>query len=527
MMAKQPLTLLILDGWGLRGPDPGNAIHDAHPSYYYSLLENYPHTKLDASGEAVGLPDNQMGNSEVGHMTIGAGRVIYQELTRINKSIREGDFFQNPVLLSAIRHVETTGGTIHLMGLLSDGGVHSHISHLIALLDFCKDNHVQNVRVHAFLDGRDVPPRSALNYVEEIEKNLLAMDYPQIATVSGRYYAMDRDNRWERTQKAYDVMVAPDKEGNYRPFSVDGVKSSYSENVNDEFVLPMVTDITYNGMQDGDAIIFFNFRPDRARQITRAFTENTFDGFERVKTLNNLHFACMTMYDETFNLPVAYPKQKLNRLLSEIISERGLTQFHTAETEKYAHVTFFFNGGFEAPYPGEDRKLIPSPKVATYDLQPEMNLQQLTTGVVDAILSKQYDFIVVNFANPDMVGHTGILPAAVAAVKAIDKAIEAVSEATLHVDGKLLLTADHGNIETMTDSEGNPHTAHTTALVPLVLVSNDKSLKLENSKVHSLANIAPSILDLFHIPKPPEMEADSILVRVPAKTSTESSVISA
>lgn len=513
---KQPITLLILDGWGIRGPLPGNAIHDAHPHFYQSLLDSYPNTRLEASGEAVGLPEGQMGNSEVGHLTIGAGRVIYQELTRINKSIREGEFFKNPVLLSAVQHVKTTGGKLHLMGLLSDGGVHSHISHVLALLDLCKDEGVKDVRLHAFLDGRDVSPQSAEEYLQTIEKNLDAMDYPQIATVSGRYYAMDRDNRWERVEKAYKIIVCPDKDSNYRPFSVDGLKSSYVENVNDEFVIPMVTDITYDGIKDGDAVVFWNFRPDRARQITRALTETEFDGFERAAVPKNLYFACMTMYDETFNLPVAYPKQKLDRILAEELSNRGLKQFRTAETEKYAHVTFFFNGGFETPYPGEERKLVPSPKVATYDLQPEMNLAEVDKGLVEAVLSKQYDFIVANFANPDMVGHTGILPAAVDAVKAVDVAIEKLTQAVLSVNGILLITADHGNIETMMDEKGNPHTAHTTELVPLIMVSQDKSVSLDNTAVHSLANIAPTILDLFQIQKPAEMTSASLLIRAAA-----------
>lgn len=501
--------LLILDGWGIREEVPGNAIKLAHPTFYDSLLANYPNIALDASGEAVGLPDGQMGNSEVGHLNMGAGRVVYQEITRINKSIREGDFFSNPVLLSAMNHVKQSGGTLHLMGLVSDGGVHSSLEHLMALLELTKQQEINNVRVHAFLDGRDVPPQSAETYLRQVEEKLLALDLPQIATIIGRYYAMDRDTRWERTQKAYDNMTLAN--GRKHPFSIDALNWSYKQGVNDEFVEPAVCDFTYEGMKDGDAILFFNFRPDRARQITRAFTQPDFDGFNREKVLKNLYYGCMTLYDETFNLPVAYPKQKMDRILAEVLSSHGLTQFRTAETEKYAHVTFFFNGGFEEPYPGEERHMVPSPKVATYDLQPEMNVSQVADVICDALTSGQYDFVVANFANPDMVGHTGILQAAEEAVVAIDHAIQRVAEAVLKVDGVLLLTADHGNCETMIDENGGPHTAHTTNLVPLILISNRPELTLDTSRQYSLSDLSPTILDLFGLPKPPEMTAPSVL----------------
>jgi len=516
-LAHQPVVLLILDGWGIRDNGPyakeGNAIALAHPSRYDALMARYPHAAIDASGKAVGLPDGQMGNSEVGHAIIGSGRILYQDYVRINNAIEDGSFFTNPVLMDAVNHVQQTGGTLHLMGLVSDGGVHSDLGHLLSLLDLAHDHGVKAVRVHAFLDGRDVSPRSAEKYLRTVEENLLAMDYPQIATIAGRYFAMDRDNRWERVQKAYENLVAPTGEI-YSPLSLDALQSSYENHgKTDEFVEPAVTDITYGGMNDGDAIIFFNFRPDRAREITRALTQKDFDGFERSKVLNNLYFACMTTYDETFGLPVAFPKVRVTKILGELISEAGLKQFRTAETEKYAHVTFFFNNGREEPFPGEDRKLVASPKVATYDLQPSMSLPAVRDALVDAIGSGQYEFLVANFANPDMVGHTGVLNAAVEAVQAIDEAIGETADAVLKAGGVLLLTADHGNIETMIDADGGPHTAHTTNLVPLLMVSNDASLGLDDSTVHGLSNIAPTILALLGLPKPPEMTAESILTK--------------
>jgi 2,3-bisphosphoglycerate-independent phosphoglycerate mutase len=506
---KKTVALLILDGWGIREEVPGNAIKLAEPSFYDSLLAKYPNIALEASGEAVGLPEGQMGNSEVGHLNMGAGRVVYQEITRINKSIRDGDFFANPVFLSAVNHVKHSGGVLHLMGLVSDGGVHSSLNQVLALLDFCKQQAVSNVKVHAFLDGRDVSPQSAEKYLQVVEEKLLALELPQIATIHGRYYAMDRDNRWERTLKTYENLVLGN--GRKHPFSVDSLLWSYRQDVYDEFVEPAVCDFTYDGMNDGDAILFFNFRPDRARQLTRAFTQSDFTGFDRPKLLQNLYFACLTLYDETFNLPVAYPKQKLDHILAQVLSEKGLTQFRTAETEKYAHVTFFFNGGFEQPYPGEVRHLVPSPQVATYDLQPEMNVALVAESVCEALESGQYDFLVANFANPDMVGHTGVLEAAEEAVKAIDRAIQHVVEAVLRNDGVLLITADHGNCEVMLDENGGPHTAHTTNLVPLILVSNRPEINLDRSRQYSLSDMAPTILSLFDIAKPPEMTAPSML----------------
>lgn len=523
-MMKKPVLLLILDGWGIRQEADGNAIKLAPARFYESMLANYPNVALDASGEAVGLPDHQMGNSEVGHLNMGAGRVVYQDITKINKSIRDGDFFTNPIFLSAVQHIQQSGGTLHLMGLLSDGGVHSCLDHLMALLDFCKQQGLHGaepepgekpgsvkpqVRVHAFLDGRDVPPQSAEIYLKEVEEKLLQLEYPQISTISGRYYAMDRDKRWERTQQAYENLV--EASGRKFLFSVDALHYSYAQNVHDEFVVPCVTDATYEGMQDGDAVLFFNFRPDRARQLTAAFTLSDFNGFDRCKCLSNFFYACMTLYDESFNLPIAFPKQNLSETLAQVISEHGLKQLHTAETEKYAHVTYFFNGGVEQAYPGEDRTLVPSPRVATYDLQPAMSVAAVTDVILEAIHSNQYDFIVANFANPDMVGHTGILAAAEEAVQSVDECLKKIVEALLPKDGVMLLTADHGNCETMIDEHGGPHTAHTTNLVPLILVSNHPELQLDTSKTYSLSDVSPTILQIMNLPQPPQMTSPSIL----------------
>lgn len=507
----QAVLLLILDGWGLREDPYGNAIIEAQPGFYQHLMQTYPWIGLEASGEAVGLPDMQMGNSEVGHLNMGAGRIVYQDLTRIDKDIREGPFFANPVLVNAMAYTKDHQSTLHLMGLVSNGGVHSSLDHLFALLRMAKEQGVQNVRVHAFLDGRDVPPQSADQYVTHVETLLLDLGYPQVATVSGRYYAMDRDKRWERTEKAYNNLTLAN--GRKKFFSRDAIQYAYNQDENDEFILPTVCDITFEGIQDGDSVLFFNFRPDRARQLTRAFTDPDFTGFERQKVLKDLLFTCMTMYDETFDLPIAYPKQPLNRILSEILSEHGIRQFRTAETEKYAHVTYFLNGGFEEPYPLEDRKLIPSPKVPTYDMQPEMSLPGVTEELLHALDSGQYGFIATNFANPDMVGHTGVMDAAIQAVQAVDKGLEAVITKALAYDWVVLLTADHGNIEMMKDEAGKPHTAHTTDKVPLVLISGKPELTLDQTRSYALGSVAPTILDIMGLPIPPEMTAASTLVR--------------
>lgn len=507
---KRPVLLLIFDGWGLRENGPGHAINLANPSFYNRLLETYPWIPLAASGEAVGLPEGNPGNSEVGHLTMGSGRVFFQDLPRINKAIADGSFETNPVFLSAIDHVKKTGGTLNLMGLVSDGGVHSHINHLLALIDLAKKKGLKDVHVHAFLDGRDTPPKSAERYLSRVEDKLRQSNFSPIATVSGRYYAMDRDKRWDRTQKAYNAMVsaeAPRVSG-----SADAVRQSYQANVTDEFLLPVVTDPNYAGMKDGDSLLFFNFRPDRARQITQAVTDSNFTGFPRVKVPKNLYTATMTTVDETFNLPVAFTKEAPVNVLASVLSQNGLKQFHTAETEKYAHVTYFFNGGIEPPVPGEERKLVASPNVATYDLKPEMSVKEVTDEVIKAIDAGKHDFIVANFANPDMVGHTGVESAAVSAVKSVDTQLKRIVEDILKKDGVMLLTADHGKVETMIDTDGTtPFTAHTSNPVPLVLISNNPKLKLENTRPHGLSEIAPTVLDLFGLPKPPQMTAGSLL----------------
>lgn len=514
-MTKTPILLMIFDGWGLRPPVAGNAIAQAHPTRYEALLAQHPWIPIDASGNAVGLPDGQMGNSEVGHITLGAGRIVYQELTRIDKAIASGDFFTNPAFRAAVEHARNHQSALHLMGLVGPGGVHSQQTHLLALLDLAKWEKLDRVFVHAFLDGRDVPPRSAAEPLAEIERKLKALHYAPIQTLSGRYYAMDRDNRWERVQQAYDNLTLAN--GKRTLFSLNALEASYNDGKGDEFVLPTVCDITFQGIQDNDAVIFFNFRPDRARELTRAFTQKAFTGFDRQKRLENLHFTCMTPYDESFGLPAAFEKDPLVNILPEVISQRGLTQFRCAETEKYAHVTYFFNGGREEPYPGEDRTLIPSPRVATYDLQPEMSAPAVCDAVVAAIESGQYDLMVVNFANPDMVGHTGVLPAALKAVQTVDAALGRIVDALAAVKGTLLLTADHGNIEMMIDEDGGPHTAHTTNDTPFVLVSPDPALALDRSGRYGLSNIAPTILELMGLPIPPEMTSPSMLARQAAR----------
>lgn len=518
-LRHKPVVLVILDGWGLRDFDDsyGNPIAELKPETYCAMLEQYPWIGLKASGEAVGLPEGQIGNSEVGHLNMGAGRVVYQDFTRINKAVRDGSFFGNPVLTDAFAHIQHTGGTLHLMGLTSPGGVHSHQDHLLALIEMARrqfDTHGighDRLRVHAFTDGRDVAPRSALQSLRTVEETLQAENFPQIATVSGRYYAMDRDTRWERTQAAYDNLTLGT--GARHPLSLNAVDRSYLNDKADEFIEPVVTDFEYEGMADGDAVIFFNFRPDRARQLTRAFTQPAFDGFARQKVVNNLYFACMATYDATFDLPVAYPKVALKNILAQELARHGVRQFRTAETEKYAHVTFFFNGGFEAPWPGESRRLIASPKVATYDHQPQMSLPHVSHQVCEAVRSGQYEVVITNFANPDMVGHTGDLPATIDALKAVDVALNDVKDAVLAAGGVLLITADHGNAETMIDVEtGGIHTAHTTVDVPLILVSDDAGLDLDRSQAYPLSTVSPLMLQLLGLPIPPDMETPSCLV---------------
>ena len=505
---KKPLALIIMDGFGLRKETEGNAIAAAKHPNLDRLWETCPHTQIGASGMDVGLPDGQMGNSEVGHTNMGAGRIVYQELTRITKSIEEGEYLSNPVLLHAMENAKKPGAALHLMGLLSDGGVHSHIRHLFGLIEMAKKMGVEKVYIHCFMDGRDVPPTSGAEYIEELQKELEKTGVGKIATVSGRYYAMDRDNRWERVVKAYDAMV--NGEGVKAPDPAAMMRQSYADGVTDEFIVPAV--VTEGAeVKSGDSVIFFNFRPDRARELTRTLVDPDFAGFERKKGFFPLTYICMTQYDATMpNVEVAYAPQSLANTFGEYISKNGLTQLRIAETEKYAHVTFFFNGGVEAPYPGEDRALIPSPKVATYDLQPEMSAYLVTDEVVKRIRSGKYDVIILNYANCDMVGHTGVFEAAVKAVEAVDTCLGRTLAAIEEMGGRAFVTADHGNADMMTDEEGNPFTAHTTNPVPFIAVGFPEGTKLLPHGGR-LADIAPTMLQALGLPQPAEMTGRSML----------------
>ena len=503
-MAKKPLILIIMDGFGI-GPEKGNAIKAAKKPNLDRIFSENPITKIGASGLSVGLPDGQMGNSEVGHTNIGAGRIVYQELTRITKSIEDGDFFQNPAFVGAIDKAAKSGNALHLMGLLSDGGVHSHNSHLYALLKLAKERGCKKVYVHAFLDGRDVPPSSGSDYVADCAAQMKKIGVGEIATVMGRYYAMDRDNRWERVSKAYAAMVYG--EGIEASDPVQAVKDSYKNGVTDEFVVPAVC-VKNATVQAGDSVIFYNFRPDRAREITRTFVDPDFKGFERKNGFFPVNFVCMTQYDATMpNVDVAFRPETLKNTFAEYISNKGLTQLRIAETEKYAHVTFFFNGGVEKVYPGEERALIHSPKVATYDLQPEMSAYLVTDELLKRIDSGKYDVIILNFANCDMVGHTGVFDAAKAAVEAVDTYVGKVVDDILAHGGTALITADHGNAEQMVAEDGTPFTAHTTNLVPFCVVGYPCKLR-EGGK---LADIAPTMLKILGLPQPPEMTGKSII----------------
>lgn len=507
---RRPLMLMILDGWGYSSNSKGNAILAANTPNLDKLLEKCPNCTCEASGEAVGLPKGQMGNSEVGHLNIGAGRVVYQDLTRINLSIKNGEFFKNPVFLEAIANAKKHGSKLHLMGLFSFGGVHSHMKHLEALVKLAKEQGLQKVYIHTFLDGRDVPPKAALEDMKGFETFLNETGTGEVAFVSGRYYAMDRDKRWDRTKLAYDALtlgVAPFNASD----SVSAVAAAYERGENDEFVKPTVI-VDSEGkpkalMEDNDSVIFFNFRPDRARQLTWAFVNETFEGFPR-KARPQVHYTCMTRYDENLTLPLAFPPEKLTNVLGEVLSQKGKTQLRIAETEKYAHVTFFFNGGVERCYPGEERCLIPSPKVATYDLKPEMSAYEVTDEVVKRIESGKYDVIILNFANMDMVGHTGIFEAAVAAVETVDTCVCRVIEVLHRVGGAAIITADHGNAEQMEDPEtGGIHTAHTSNPVKLLYTGAGEVKELRNGK---LCDIAPTMLGLLGLEKPPEMTGESI-----------------
>ena len=509
-MSKKPYALIILDGFGKNERHEGNAIYTANTPNIDKYLADHPNTIVHASGLDVGLPDGQMGNSEVGHTNIGAGRIVYQELTRITKSIEDGDFFENEALVKAVENCKKNDSALHLMGLLSPGGVHSHTNHLYGLLRLAKKNGIEKVHVHAFLDGRDVPPSSAVEYIKEAIEKMRDIGVGDIATVMGRYYAMDRDNRWERVSKAYDAIVYG--EGVEAESAVTAVEESYNNDVTDEFVVPTV--IKKDGeplgkVSENDSVVFFNFRPDRARELTRTIVDEDFSGFERdyFKTC----FVTMTQYDATMpNVEVAFKPEQLVNTFGEYISKKGLRQLRIAETEKYAHVTFFFNGGVEKPYDGEDRALINSPKVATYDLKPEMSAYEVTDEVVKRIDGGEYDVIILNFANCDMVGHTGVFDAAVKAVEAVDECLGRVIDAIERQGGVALVTADHGNADQMIDYEtGEPFTAHTTNVVPLILIGRD-DLKIRAGR---LADLTPTMLDLMGLEKPAEMTGESLIER--------------
>ncbi len=502
----RPTMLMILDGFGQREETAGNAIAAASKPALDRIFADYPHTTLKACGLDVGLPDGQMGNSEVGHLNIGAGRIVYQDLTMITKAIEDGTFFENEALLKAMAHAKKNDSTLHLLGLLSDGGVHSHITHLFGLIDMAKKNGVEKLCVHCFLDGRDVPPKCANTYIDQLTEHMEKTGLGRIGIVSGRYYAMDRDKRWERLQKAYDAMTGTG--GEHAPSGHEAVLAAYERGETDEFVLPTIVDGAYP-VADGDAMIMFNFRPDRAREITRAFTDPDFDGFERKILPEDLCYICMTQYDATLeNVTLAYPPETPANTLGVYISSLGLSQLRIAETEKYAHVTFFFNGGVEEPNPGEDRILVPSPKVATYDMQPEMSAPEVTEKVLEAIDTDKYDLIILNFANADMVGHTGVMEAAVKAIETLDACVPRITEAVLAKGGQILLTADHGNADEMLDEDGNVMTAHSLSDVPLVHIAEAPKALAEGGR---LCDIAPTLLDLMGLPVPEEMTGRSLI----------------
>ena len=505
-LKNAPVMLVIMDGWGNGdAAATDNAVAVGKTPIIDGLMKSCPVTELLCSGEAVGLPDGQMGNSEVGHTNIGAGRVVYQELTRITRAIRDGSFFKNEALSGVMQTVKKQGGALHLFGLVSPGGVHSHTDHLYALIEMAKREGLSKVWIHAFLDGRDVAPKSADGYLADLERKLAEIGVGKIATISGRFYAMDRDKRWERVTKAYEAIAHAD--GVKEKDAAAAIAASYAQDVTDEFVIPAVLD-GYDGMKKEDGVIFFNFRPDRAREMTHAFTDDTFDAFKRDETLRPA-YVTMTQYEAGLNVKIAYPPEALTKTLGEVIEDAGLTQLRIAETEKYAHVTFFFNGGLEKPYDHEDRILVPSPKVATYDLQPEMSAIEVTDKVVEAIGSGKYDFIILNFANGDMVGHTGVMEAAVKAVETVDACVGRVVEAIKKADGVLCITADHGNCEQMLDKEtGAPFTQHTTNPVPFILVNARRLHRLRKGK---LCDIAPTLLQLAGLDAPKEMTGTSLI----------------
>ncbi|CUH93251.1 2,3-bisphosphoglycerate-independent phosphoglycerate mutase [Herbinix luporum] len=513
-MSKKPTVLLVLDGYGLNDKKDANAIAMAKTPVMDKLMEEYPFVKGNASGMAVGLPEGQMGNSEVGHINIGAGRIVYQELTRISKEIQDGTFFENAALLAAVDNCKRNNSDLHIYGLLSDGGVHSHNTHLYGLLELAKRHGLKNVYVHAFLDGRDTPPASGKGFVEELWEKMKMLGVGKIATVMGRYYVMDRDNRWDRVEKAYRAMVYG--QGETAESAVLAVQNSYDKEKYDEFVEPTV--VLEEGkpvatIKENDSIIFYNFRPDRAREITRAFCDDEFTGFDRGKERMKLTYVCFSEYDITIpNKLVAFHKISIENTFGQFLAQHKMTQLRLAETEKYAHVTFFFNAGVEVPNEGEDRILVNSPKVATYDMQPEMSVYKVTEHLVEAIKSGKYDVIVANFANPDMVGHTGILEAAVKAIEAVDECVGKVVDALLSVDGQMFICADHGNAEQLLDyNTSEPFTAHTTNPVPFIMVNYDTDYTLAENGC--LADIVPTLIDMMGMEKPKEMTGKSLLIK--------------
>ena len=508
-MSKKTTVLMILDGYGVENGANGNAIAQAKKPVMDKLTSMYPTVQGEASGLFVGLPDGQMGNSEVGHTNMGAGRIVYQMLVKISKSIQDGDFFENPALVAAMENCKKNGSALHLMGLLSPGGVHSHTEHMYGLVEMAKRNGLDKVYVHCFLDGRDVPPSSAAEYMEEAAAKIKEIGVGKIATIAGRFYAMDRDNAWDRVEKAYNALVFG--EGVEEKDPVEAVKNSYANGVTDEFMLPTV--IEKDGMiKADDSVVFFNFRPDRARQITRAFVDPDFAGFTRKNGFFNTTFVCMAQYDaEMPNVQVAFPPEELTMTFGEYLAKNNKTQLRLAETQKYAHVTFFFNGGEEKQFEGEDRILVNSPKVATFDLQPEMSAYEVADNLVDAIKSEKYDVIVVNFANPDMVGHTGIMEAAVKAIEAVDECVGKAYDALMEKNGQMFICADHGNAEKLVDVDGSPFTAHTTNPVPFILVNYDEAYTLREGGC--LADIVPTLIEMMGMEQPKEMTGKSLLIK--------------
>ena len=502
---KKPVLLMILDGWGIAPADKTNAAAMAKTPNLDSYFANYPHTTLEASGKAVGLPAGQIDNSEVGPLNIGAGRIIYQSLTRIDKAIEDGDLYKNKELSRVMDETKQAGKALHLLGLLSDGGVHSHIEHLLALICMAKVKGLTDVYVHAFLDGRDVGPKTALGYIHELEDGMAQIGVGKIATVSGRYYAMDRDKRWERVERAYKALVLG--EGGKAASAAAGVEASYAAGVTDEFVEPFTVDGVDGKITAGDGVIFFNFRPDRAREITRALHDEDFPYFARPEGARPVNYVCMTQYDATITAPVAFPPEEIKDTLGEVLAQHGLHQLRIAETEKYAHVTFFFNGGVEAPNANEERILIPSPKVATYDLQPEMSAEEVTQALLTELDKDKFDAVILNFANPDMVGHTGVLSAAITAMEKVDDCAGRIVRKVLSLGGSVCIAADHGNLEKMAESDGSPNTAHTTNPVPFILVSK------EQHNLHNgiLADIAPTLLQLLNIKQPAAMTGKTLI----------------